>query len=154
MGNFKKKGSGGDPAISTASLPDIVFMLLFFFMVTTVMREVELKVDISIPEASEIQKLENRALVNYLYVGVPAEKEKYGTLHVLQIEDDFATVDDVPTYIENRRSSVDEQEVKKLTTSLKVDQGAKMGIITDIKQKLRQSQSLKINYATLESAPD
>ena len=71
MAKFTRKGKGGTPVISTASLPDIVFMLLFFFMVTTVMREVTLKVKISPPEATEIKKLEKKSLVSYIYLGPP-----------------------------------------------------------------------------------
>ena len=69
MSKFKKKKKGM-PGISTASLPDIVFMLLFFFMVTTVMRETELKIKKpQLPKATEIKKLERKSLVSYIYVG-------------------------------------------------------------------------------------
>ena len=60
MAKFNRKGKGGMPAISTASLPDIVFMLLFFFMVATVMRETEQKVEVSVPVATQIKKLERK----------------------------------------------------------------------------------------------
>ena len=62
MSKFRKDGKKSMPAISTASLPDIVFMLLFFFMVTTVMRPTELKVKIKTPEASEVTKLKKKSL--------------------------------------------------------------------------------------------
>jgi biopolymer transport protein ExbD len=150
MSKFKKKDSGGTPAISTASLPDIVFMLLFFFMVTTVMREVDLKVEIKLPEATEIQKLENKSLVNYIYIGKPVDK-KYGTEPRIQLDDAFAEVKNIREFIERKRGEVDEQLVPKLTTSLKVDQEAKMGIVSDVKQELRDAQALKINYSTTEA---
>ena len=75
MSKFKDKGSGGTPAISTASLPDIIFMLLFFFMVTTVMREVDPLVKVTLPEATEVTKLEDKALVDYIYIGPPTNPE-------------------------------------------------------------------------------
>ena len=79
MSKFKKDGGRALPPVSTAALPDIVFMLLFFFMVTTVMREVDLKVKQTSPAATEIQKLENKSLVHYIYIGEPVDTEKFGT---------------------------------------------------------------------------
>ena len=138
------------PAISTASLPDIVFMLLFFFMVTTVMREVDLKVKLDQPEATEVQKLENKSLVNYIYIGPPMDIKKYGTEPRIQLNDDYASVSDIRPFIEAKRTQVDEQLIPKLTTSLKVDKETKMGVISDVKQELRKAQALKINYSTRE----
>ncbi len=150
MAKFARKGKGGTPAISTASLPDIVFMLLFFFMVTTVMREVSLKVKISPPEATEIKKLEKKSLVSYIYVGPPIKAlvDVYGTEPRIQLNDTYATVKDLPEYIIAEREARDEKEVPFMTTSLKVDQDANMGIISDIKQELREMNALKINYST------
>jgi len=150
LAKFARKGKGGTPAISTASLPDIVFMLLFFFMVTTVMREVSLKVKISPPEATEIKKLEKKSLVSYIYVGPPIKAlvDVYGTEPRIQLNDTYATVKDLPEYIIAEREARDEKEVPFMTTSLKVDQDANMGIISDIKQELREMNALKINYST------
>ena len=150
MSKFKKGKSNRDVGISTSSLPDIVFMLLFFFMVSTVMREVDLKVEISQPEASEIEKLEDKSLVNYIYIGEPIEKERYGTASRIQLNDAFALPRDIAPFIENKRTQVDEVLIPKLITSLKVDSDTKMGIVTDVKQELRQAQALKISYSTME----
>lgn len=149
MAKFRKDGKKATPAISTASLPDIVFMLLFFFMVTTVMREVDLKVKIDQPEATEVQKLENKALVDYIYIGPPTDS-KYGTEPRIQLNDDYANISDVRAFIEMARTRRDEQLIPKLTTSLKVDKGTKMGVVSDVKQELRKAQALKINYSTRE----
>ena len=73
MSKFRSKDNKGTPAISTAALPDIVFMLLFFFMVTTVMRETTLFVEVMIPKATEIKKMEKKSLVSYIYVGPPVD---------------------------------------------------------------------------------
>ncbi|HIA36364.1 MAG TPA: biopolymer transporter ExbD [Flavobacteriales bacterium] len=150
MAKFARKGKGGTPAISTASLPDIVFMLLFFFMVTTVMREVTLKVKISPPEATEIKKLEKKSLVSYIYIGPPIKAliDVYGTEPRIQLNDAYATIKDLPEYIIAEREARDEKEVPFMTTSLKVDQDAKMGIVSDVKQELREMNALKINYST------
>lgn len=150
MSKFKKDDGGDTPAVSTASLPDIVFMLLFFFMVTTVMREVDLKIKVSTPEASEVQKLENKALVNYIYIGEPMDKKTFGTSSRIQLNDKFAEVSEVGDYIETRRAEVDEAEIPLLTTSMKVDSETKMGIVTEVKQELRKVQALKLSYSTRE----
>ena len=93
MSKFKKKKSGGQPAISTASLPDIVFMLLFFFMVTTVMREVTLKVEVKTPKATEVNKLERKSLVSYIYIGAPIKslQSQFGTADRIQLNYSFAS---------------------------------------------------------------
>ena len=150
MSKFNKNKEKSTPQVSTASLPDIVFMLLFFFMVSTVMREVDLKVKMEQPEATEIKKLENKNLVNYIYIGSPTETKKYGTSPRIQLNDAFAKVKDVQPYIETKRSEVNEAEIPLLTTSLKVDGDTEMGIVTDVKQELREAQALKISYSTRE----
>ncbi len=150
MSKFKSKKEKETPAISTASLPDIVFMLLFFFMVTTVMREVDLKVKLSSPEASEVKKLENKSLVSYIYIGAPVDEKKFGTTPRIQLNDAFASVDEIRPYIETKRSEVDEALIPKLTTSMKVDMETEMGIVTDVKQELRKVNALKLNYSTRE----
>lgn len=150
MSKFKKDKGKNVPAISTSSLPDIVFMLLFFFMVSTVMREVDLKIKVVVPEATQIQKLENKALVMYVYVGEPMESDKFGTSSRIQLDDSFANIEDVGPYIETKRAEKDEAEIPLLTTSMKVDQDTEMGIVSDVKQELRKVQALKISYSTRE----
>ena len=150
MSKFRKDSKKDTPGISTASLPDIVFMLLFFFMVTTVMRETTIMVQQSLPQATEIQKLEKKSLVSYIYIGSPVERMQgtYGTKARIQLNDAFATIDDIPQYISAERTSRDEKEVPFMTTSIKADQNTKMGIVTDVKQELRKANALKINYST------
>jgi biopolymer transport protein ExbD len=147
MGKFERKGKKRGAAISTASLPDIVFMLLFFFMVTTVMRDVDLLVQVEQPSATEIVKLENKALVDYIMVGPPNE-EQYGTEPRIQLNDAFAKLAEIQMFVETGRENRDEKLHPAVVTSLKVDVSVKMGVITDIKQELREVQALKINYST------
>jgi biopolymer transport protein ExbD len=156
---FERKRKKGSPGISTASLPDIVFMLLFFFMVATVMREVELKVEVNagdLPEATEIKKLEKKSLVSYIYVGKPkpAFRAMYGSEPRIQLNSAFADVNDIREYIIAERELRDEAEIPFMTTSLKVHEDTKMGIITDIKQELRKASALKINYSAQERTND
>lgn len=146
---FSRKGKNRGAAISTASLPDIIFMLLFFFMVSTVMRDVELIVAVDQPTASEIVKLENKSLVDYIYVGPPVDKT-LGTEPRIQLNDAFADIALIPDFVEKGRDNRDEKEHPAVITCLKVDRTVKMGIITDVKQELRDVQALKVSYSTLD----
>ncbi|CAG0990121.1 MAG: biopolymer transporter ExbD [Bacteroidetes bacterium] len=150
MSKFKKNKSGEQPAISTASLPDIVFMLLFFFMVTTVMREQDLLVKVSPPEATEAEKIDRKDLVSYIYIGSPIEKLKatYGSAPRIQLNDQFATKEQIAEYVEVERQKINEAERPLITFSLKVDKDCEMGVVTDVKQELRKAQALKINYSS------
>lgn len=150
MGKFRKEEKKSPPPISTASLPDIVFMLLFFFMVSTVMRDSELKIKKpSLPQATEVKKLEKKSLVSYIYVAPPRPmyQGKYGTEPRIQLNDAISELSDIKDYIAAEREARDENEVPFMTTSLKVDEFTKMGLVTDIKQELREAQALKINYS-------
>lgn len=151
MSKFNRKGkSKGTPGISTASLPDIVFMLLFFFMVSTTMRETELKIKVTVPKASEGTKLEKKSLASNIYVGVPTRSYQalFGTEPRVQLNDMFASVQDIQTYIASEREARNEAERPFMTTVMKVDETVKMGIVTDIKQELRKANALKISYNT------
>ncbi len=149
MSRFKDKGSKGTPAISTASLPDIIFMLLFFFMVTTVMREVDLLVKVSLPEATETTKLEDKALVDYIYIGPPQSKS-LGTEPLMQLNDQFAKLEEIDPWVKAGEERREEVLIPKITRSLKVDKETAMKIVTDVKQELRKSNALKINYSTAQ----
>ena len=145
MSKFRKKKKGM-PAISTASLPDIVFMLLFFFMVTTVMRETELKImKPKLPKATEVKKLERKSLVSYIYVG----KVKGQGGDKIQLNDRISNIKDVKYFIFAERDTHSEDEIPLLTTSIKADINSSVGTITDIKEELRNVNAIKINYYTL-----
>lgn len=148
MSKFKDGGKKEMPPISTASLPDIIFMLLFFFMVTTVMRETDLKVKVTLPDATEVAKLESKALVDYIYIGPPTDKDKYGTEPRIQLDDQFSTIEDINVWKDNKQKAREEAERPIVTTSLKVDKRTYMKIVTDVKQELRVGNHLKINYST------
>tara|TARA_B100000925_G_scaffold291048_1_gene277844 strand:+ start:3956 stop:4438 length:483 start_codon:yes stop_codon:yes gene_type:complete len=150
MPKFKKKKGGDLPAISTASLPDIVFMLLFFFMVATVMRDNTLLVSNTLPAADQVQKLDKKDRVMYIYAGKPSARyqDKFGTQARIQLNDKFATVQDVAAFVLAEKASKRQELQNVLTTALKVDGDTKMGLISDIKQELRKVNALKINYTT------
>jgi len=156
MSKFRKKSGKETPAISTASLPDIIFILLFFFMVVTVMKNSDLKVDVVVPDATELQKLEKKSLVSYLYIGTPKaafQKEK-GNAPTLQLNDQFATIEDIPLFLEQERVKIQEQLRPQMTASLRVDKDVTMGIVQDVKTKLRKTGQLKVNYSAKPRAKD
>ncbi|MBZ9629933.1 biopolymer transporter ExbD [Salegentibacter sp. LM13S] len=152
MSKFKKKKSEGQPAISTASLPDIVFMLLFFFMVVTVMRQNTLMVQNKLPFADQTEKLDKKDLVMYIYAGKPSPRyqERFGSEARIQLNDKFASVGEVQQFIFSERETKREELIPYLTTALKVDEETNMGLVSDIKQELRKAEALKINYTTKE----
>jgi len=153
MAVIKKKKDKALPAVNTSALPDIVFMLLFFFMVATKMRDKEMKVKTQLPTATEVEKLEKKSRLHYIFVGPPLNSE-FGTSPRVQLDDAFATVDDIQQYITLKNGEKDEKEIPFMTTSLKADKTVKMGIITDIKQELRKVNALKLSYTASKEVRD
>ena len=148
MAKFRKGGSKEVPAISTGSMPDIIFMLIFFFMVTTSMRETTLKVKMKLPAATEVQKLEKKSLVSFIYIGPPTNTKLYGTEPRIQLNDSYARVDDIIPFVEQERMDRAEADRQKLTTSLKIHEEVRMGLVTDVKQELRKCGAFRISYST------
>jgi biopolymer transport protein ExbD len=132
---FEKKRASVKQEIPTASMPDIIFMLLLFFMVTTTMREVELLVNFKLPDAEALEKIENKRLVSYIWVGNEAK---------IQINDSIVEVDDIQNIMYGKR-----QALPSVIVSLRVDVGARMGLVTDIQQELRKAYCLRINYSAM-----
>lgn len=145
---FKKEGKKEVPAMSTASTSDIVFMFLFFFMVTTQLRSTENKVQVRIPFASESVKLERKDLSSYIHIGTPIRslQAQYGNETRIQLNDSFRTTKDIRDFVAAERESMSEADRAFMTVCIRADQNTRMGIITDIKQELRRCSALKIMY--------
>lgn len=154
MAKFKQKGSSETPELNMGSMSDIIFMLIFFFMVITTMRESSLMVKVTVPQASEIQKLEKKSLVSYIYIGVPIEERKFGSATRFQLNDQFGEISDIATFIEAERAARDEADKPFLTTTIKCDKEVKMGDVTDVKQELRKVGALRIMYAASRRVKD
>ena len=154
MSKFGGNSKREVPAISSGSLSDIVFMLLFFFMVTTQMRETENKVIVKVPEASEVVKLERKDLSSYINIGTPTRtyQAQYGTDARIQLNDSFKTIDDIRDFIAAERESMSEGDRAFMTTVIRADEDVRMGIITDVKQELRRCSALKIMYSARKPA--
>ena len=146
MAVMRKKGGKELPAISTASLPDIIFIILFFFMISTSMRETEMLVKVQVPDATEIQKLEKKSLVSYIYIGSPIDT-RLGTTPRIQLNDSFKTEKDILDFIASERDNLKESDRNSMTVSIKADKNTRMGIITDVKQELRKANALKVSYS-------
>lgn len=149
MSKFKKKKSGALPAISTASLPDIVFMLLFFFMVVTVLRDSNLLVKNQLPKADQVEKLKKDRAV-YIYAGKPSARyqDKFGTEGRVQIGDKYTSIDNIGLALEEARRKLLPELQDKVYVALKVDGETNTGLVSDIKQVLRERNLLKIIYIT------
>jgi biopolymer transport protein ExbD len=151
MGRFRKKVKKEAAAISTGSLSDLVFILLFFFMIISTMRESTLFVRVVTPRATEVHKIERKSLVSNIYIGQPINVSALGTESRIQLNDQIAEVSEVQAFILAEREARNEADVPFLTTSLKVDRHTKMRIVTAVKQELRQVGAFRINYSTSKS---
>ncbi|MFT7589188.1 MAG: biopolymer transport protein ExbD [Limisphaerales bacterium] len=149
LGNFKKSKKE-TPAISTSSLPDIVFMLLFFFMVATRMRETEVKVKQSLPKATEMEKLEKKDLLSYIFIGAPTAEylDEWGTAPRLQLNDQLATPDDVQSFVASEKAKMRPELQAKIIICIKCDKEADLGVLTEVKTELRKANALKLTYIT------
>ena len=133
--HFEKRRANSKTEIPTASMPDIIFMLLLFFMVTTTMREVDVLVSYKLPEAKAIEKIENKRLVSYIWVG----KDKR-----IQINDSITKIDEIQNIMYGKRVIL-----PNIIVSLRVDQNTDMGFVTDIQQELRKASCLRLNYSAM-----
>lgn len=149
MSKFKKKAQVKQD-IPTSSMPDVVFMLLFFFMVTTEMRETAIDVQQRIPQASQLRKLQRKTLVTNLFIGEPRKIEEFGKEARIQAEDVFIEPKDIILWVNRQKDLLAENERDQLTVALKVDSEAKRGIIADVETELRKANARKILYTSLQ----
>lgn len=149
MSKFKKKKSGELPAISTASLPDIVFMLLFFFMVVTVLRDSNLLVQQNLPKGDQVEKLKKDRSV-FIYAGKPSPRyqDKYGKEGKIQIGDKYTDLTNLKFALTELRAKLRPELQSKVMVALKVDEETNTGLVSDIKQELRDLNMLKLIYIT------
>ncbi len=151
MSKFKKS-SNTQQEIPTAALPDIIFMLLFFFMVTTVMRETDIMVKQTLPRATQLTKIERKSLVSYIYIGEPRNTSLYGGEPKIQTNDVFVDANEIVQFVSQEKDKLSEVERDQITMSMKVDVDVKMGIISDVQQELREANARKVLYSAIRSA--
>ncbi|WP_291782034.1 biopolymer transporter ExbD [Cecembia sp.] len=148
MSKFKKK-TGTSQNIPTSALPDIIFMLLFFFMVTTVLREQEILVEQKIPQATQLQKLEKKTLISYLYIGKPKNTAMFGAEPRVQANDVLINTKDIVLWVNQEKDKLSEAERDQITISMKADRDVKMGPISDVQFELREADARKLLYAAV-----
>lgn len=148
MSKFKKK-TKADTNIPTSALPDIIFMLLFFFMVTTVLREQTILVEQKIPQATQLQKIQKKTLISYLYIGKPKNPSLYGSEPRLQANDALINTSDLVLWVNQQKDNLSEAERDQIWISLKADRDVKMGPISDIQFELREADARKLMYASV-----
>jgi biopolymer transport protein ExbD len=150
MSKFSKKEKE-DPSIPTSALPDIIFMLLFFFMVTTVLRETTINVQQKVPAATELKKLQRKSLVSYLYIGRPTDRmiPVFGKEPRIQANDVFIATEEIVKWVFQEKDKLNEVERDQITIALKVDKEAKMGLISDVQLELREANARKVLYTTI-----
>ncbi|MCI6159903.1 MAG: biopolymer transporter ExbD [Prevotellaceae bacterium] len=137
------------PGLNMASMPDLIFTVLFFFMIVTHMRSVPLKVKYQMPAGTELTKLTNKSTTTYIYIGRPVNgkgQETGGEMQI-QMNDKLVDVPSVTDYVASERKRMSPEDVEVMTVSLKADKNVDMGLITDVKQALRKAKAGKVNYS-------
>ena len=147
------------PGLNTSSLPDLIFTVLFFFMIVTHMRQVTLKVDYRAPQGKQLTRLTKKSAVSYIYIGKPVQSlpgvsnvETDSSRVCVQLNDKLATPAEVMDYVvaEKRRMSAEDQ--RQMTVSIRADRQVPMGVVMDVKQALRQAKVLRVNYSAVEKS--
>lgn len=158
MKTFFRRRQHAMPELNLASLPDLIFTVLFFFMIVTHMRDVELKVRYQVPQATQVQKFTHKSSVSYIYVGHMQGTSDAG--YYIQLNDKLlamsaapnatTSLDAISSYIEQERQRMSSEDQARMTVSIKADRDVPMGIIADIKKTLQKSYALRINYSSTE----
>ena len=138
------------PGLNTASLPDLIFTVLFFFMIVTHMRKATLKVKYREPQGTELTRLTKKSTVTYIYIGKPLGQRGDSGCTVIQMNDKLVTPADIVDYMSAERSRMAPEDLQLMTVSLKADRGTKMELITEVKQALRKAKALNISYSATE----
>ena len=127
------------PALNLAALPDLIFTVLFFFMIVTHMRQVETHVRYQLPQGTEVGQEANKTGLVYILIGEGSQ--------MIQVNDRMVRVDEVAQCINRIREEMTEEERQRLTVCIRADRNTEMGIINDVKQQLRRAGALNIFYA-------
>jgi biopolymer transport protein ExbD len=147
MAKFSKKTKTSEN-IPTSALPDIIFMLLFFFMVTTVLREQDILVEQKLPQATQLQKLQKKTLISYIYVGKPKNTALYGAEPRVQANDALLDSKAIVQWVNQERDLLAEADRGLITISMKADKDVKMGPISDVQTELREADARRVLYAS------
>lgn len=149
MSKFRQNKSKEMPGVSTASLPDIVFTVLAFFVVVSSMKQSDLKVRMTKPSAKEIIQLDKNEEIDYINAGIP-KNPAFGTSVRLQLDDEIVpNYLEIREFIERKRKKRTPLASDKATVSIKADKDdVDMDVIDKIENELREVDALRINYST------
>jgi len=136
------------PELNMASLPDLIFTVLFFFMIVTHMRDVEKRVTYQLPAGTEVEKQQHKSAVVHIYVGKPMDGSTDD--YCIQLNNQLATVSDIKRFIESERRQMSAEDQERLTVSIEADRDVPMGLINEVKQALRKSYALNVSYSATE----
>jgi biopolymer transport protein ExbD len=152
---FHDRRRQGVPSLNVASMPDLIFTVLFFFMIVTHMRSDEVKVRLEVPAGSEVKKLTGHPAIINIYIGRQGDREtgRQDNTWLVQLNGDLVSPSEIPARINAIRSKLSPENAERLTVSFRADRHAPMGLISDVKQALQQAYALKINYSATEISP-
>lgn len=151
MSMLFRRSSREVPGLNTSSLPDLIFSVLFFFMIVTHMRQVTLKVKFQVPQGKELTRLTKKSAVSYIYIGTPLGNHKtIGGNTCVQLNDKYATPAEVMDYVVAEKKRMSAEDQRQMTVSIKADKHTKMEIVSEVKQALRQAKALRVNYSASE----
>lgn len=140
------------PMLNTASLPDLIFTVLFFFITVTHMRQVTLKVRYRVPEGTELTRLVKKSAVTHIYIGKPTDEMSrvVGNETCVQVNDKYADMDEVTDYVAGERNRMSPEDAQAMSVSVKADRETEMGVIADVRQALRRAGALRVNYSATQ----
>ena len=140
------------PTLNVASMPDLIFTVLFFFMIVTHMRSDEVKVRLEVPAGSEVKKLAGHPAIVNIYIGRQGDKEtgRQDNTWLVQLNGDIVSPSEIPARINAIRSKLSPENAERLTVSFRADRHAPMGLVSDVKRALQKAYALKINYSATE----
>lgn len=152
MSRFRHQKHREVPGLNLASLPDLIFTVLFFFMIVTHMRDVNPKVSVEVPQGTELSKTANKAGLVYIFIGKPvdAQGEMVSNETRIQLNDRYVSVEQLPQEIAHERSKMSESDRQNMVVTIRADRETEMGVINDVKQALRKAGALNINYSATQ----
>ena len=141
------------PTLNTASLPDLIFSILFFFMLVVHMRKATVHVKYQVPMATDLSRMYNNSSIQHIYIGRPINTlgKVESNKMVVQLNDNITTIPEIKKYLIQLSAVLPPEQRKQLSVSIKADRHADMGMIMDLKQALREANVLNINFTATMS---
>ena len=144
---IRRKKHRSVPGLNMASMPDLIFTVLFFFMIVTHMRNETVKVKLQVPQGTEVTKSSNKFSTINIYIG----RNNYGDTQI-QVNDRMCSLEQVGALVQNFKANLSEESQENLIINLRADRNTDMGIVNDLKKELRNVGALTIRYSATEKA--